>query len=143
MTPTAAVLMRLNATINQNTSWNTPLAPSPIYKGKLIKRLESNAAPVPSKQAAANVQATVFIPLRKLYTIEGSKIYADVIKIFAISPTPPDELPSARKPSFKTQTITPSTGPSKKEMSKINTFPKSSFKNGVAGKSGISNQLTA
>ena len=47
-----------------------------------------------------------------------------------------------RKLSLSAQTITPSIGPSKKDMSRIKALPKSSFKKGVAGKIGKSKRLT-
>lgn len=134
--------MRLNATMIQNVSANTAAALSPIYNGKVKKRLVISAAPVPKKHAAIRQGTTVFKPLRNLYTTDGNRIYALVAQIFASSPTPAELLPIVRSNSLSIQTITPSTGPSKKEMSKINTFPKSSFKNGAAGKMGKSSRLT-
>ena len=67
-----------------------------------------------------------------------------VIKKFASSPAHKDDELMQRKLSFKRHTSTPSTGPSKKEMSNMNKFPKSSFKNSAPKRGmGISKKLTA
>ena len=57
---------------------------------------------------------------------------------FASSPAHIELEERHRNASFNKHTITPSIGPSKKEMSNMNTLPKSNFKKGVAGKMGIS-----
>ena len=76
--------------------------------------------------------------------MEGSSRYELVTKKLAISPAPLDDEPIQRKPSYNKQTTTPSTGPNKKDIRRINTLPKSSFKK-LAPKSGkgISKKLTA
>ncbi len=138
----ATVLIKLNATIKKKLSAKNAAAPAPIYSGKLIKRLVRRAIPVPKKQATASEGITNFKPFLYRYIMDGNKIYAVVAKIFASSPTPPVLPVGIRITSFKTQTITPSTGPNKKAISKIKVLPKSSFKKGVAGKMGKSNKLT-
>ena len=76
--------------------------------------------------------------------MEGSSRYELVTKKLAISPAPFDDEPIQRSPSFNRQTTTPSTGPSKKAINRMNTLPKSSFRK-LAPKSGIgiSKKLTA
>ena len=62
---------------------------------------------------------------------------------FASSPAHIDDDVKQRNASFKKQTISPSTGPSKKEMSTMSTLPKSSFKNSAPNSgNGISKKLT-
>ena len=124
----ATVLIKLKASTNQKTLLNTSAAAPPIYKGNTIKRFTSRAVPVPMKQAPAKDSATVLNPFRNWYTMDGSKMKADVIKKLAISPTPPLELSIKLSTSFKPHTIIPSTGPNKKAGSIINTLQKSNFR---------------
>ena len=76
--------------------------------------------------------------------MEGNSKYELVIRKFANSPAHMDEDVKHRNPSFKRQMMTPSIGPSRKEIKTINTLPKSSFKKLAPNSgNGISKKLTA